>query len=80
MVVVDADVARAAELVEALLDDPLTEPVPIVVVGTFRTPDEAARFVALGVAKALAEARHARRLAAVRATKSSTRARAARCA
>jgi DNA-binding response OmpR family regulator len=53
VVIVDADVARAAELVEALLDDPLTEPVPIVVVGTFRSPDEAARFVALGVAKAL---------------------------
>lgn len=53
VVLVDADVARAAELVEALLDDPLTEPVPIVVVGTFRSPDEAARFVALGVAKAL---------------------------
>jgi CheY-like chemotaxis protein len=53
IVVVDADVARAAELVEALLDDPLTEPVPIVVVGTFRSPDEAARYVALGVAKAL---------------------------
>jgi DNA-binding response OmpR family regulator len=53
VVIVDADVARAAELVEALLDDPLTEPVPILVVGTFRTTDEAARYVALGVAKAL---------------------------
>jgi DNA-binding response OmpR family regulator len=53
VVLVDADVPRAAELVEALLDDPLTEPVPIVVVGTFRASDEVARFVALGVAKAL---------------------------
>ncbi len=53
IVIVDADVARAAELVEALLDDPLTEPVPILVVGTFRTTDEAARYVALGVARAL---------------------------
>ncbi|HEY8042400.1 MAG TPA: response regulator [Polyangiaceae bacterium] len=53
VLLVDADVDQAAQLVEALLDDPLTEPVPIVVVGTFRTTDEAARFVALGVAKAL---------------------------
>jgi DNA-binding response OmpR family regulator len=55
VMVVDADVARAPELVEALLDDPLTEPVPIVVVGSFRSADESARFVALGVAKALAK-------------------------
>jgi CheY-like chemotaxis protein len=53
VMVVDADVPRAGELVETLLDDPLTEPVPIVVVGTFRHPDDSARFVALGVAKAL---------------------------
>jgi len=53
VMLVDADVPQASELVEALLDDPLTEPVPIVVVGSFRTADEAARYVALGVAKAL---------------------------
>jgi CheY-like chemotaxis protein len=68
LLVVDADLPRAAELVEALLDDPLTEPVPIVVVGTFaRSPErregpgtertirsvEASRFVALGVARTL---------------------------
>ena len=53
VVLVDADVPQASELVEALMDDPLTEPVPIVVVGSFRTADEAARYVALGVAKAL---------------------------
>jgi CheY-like chemotaxis protein len=55
LVLVDGDLARAPELVEALLDDPLTEPVPIVVVGSFRAPDEGARFVALGVAKSLAK-------------------------
>ena len=55
LVVVDADHDRATALVEALLDDPLTEPVPIIVVGTFRTPDDAARFIALGVAKTLAK-------------------------
>jgi len=53
VMIIDADVPRASDLVEALLDDPMTEPVPIVVVGTFRTTDEAARYVALGVAKAL---------------------------
>ncbi len=51
--VIDAEVPSAPELVEALLDDPLTEPVPIVVLGTFATPEQAARFIALGVAKAL---------------------------
>ncbi len=53
LVLVDADLVGVADLVEALLDDPLTEPVPIVVVGSFRAAEEAARFVALGVAKAL---------------------------
>ena len=53
LIVVDADVPQCAQLVEALLDDPLTEPVPIVVVGSFRTSEEAARFVALGVARAM---------------------------
>ncbi|HEX3342936.1 MAG TPA: response regulator, partial [Polyangiaceae bacterium] len=55
VVLVDADVPQAYELVEALLDDPLTEPVPIVVVGSFAAADEGARYVALGVAKALAK-------------------------
>ncbi|HEY3816550.1 MAG TPA: response regulator [Polyangiaceae bacterium] len=55
VMLVDADVPQAYELVEALLDDPLTEPVPIVVVGSFPTADEAARYVALGVAKALSK-------------------------
>ncbi len=53
VMLVDADLPQASELVEALLDDPLTEPVPIIVVGTFTSADEVARYVALGVAKAL---------------------------
>ncbi|HSY25774.1 MAG TPA: response regulator [Polyangiaceae bacterium] len=53
LVLVDGDFPRAADLVEALLDDPLTEPVPIVVVGSFRAAEESARFTALGVAKIL---------------------------
>ncbi|MDP9150081.1 MAG: hypothetical protein M3O36_09095, partial [Myxococcota bacterium] len=55
LMVVDTDLPGATELVEALLDDPLTEPVPMVVVGTYRSPDDAARFIALGVARSLAK-------------------------
>jgi len=53
VIVIDADVADSEELVEALLDDPLTEPMPIVVVGAFRDASNAAKFVALGVARTL---------------------------
>jgi DNA-binding response OmpR family regulator len=53
VVIVDSDLKGTLELVESLLDDPLTEPVPIIVLGNFSSPDQAARFVALGVAKAL---------------------------
>ncbi len=52
LMIVDAEAKYAPELVEALLEDPLTEPVPIVVVGAFRSQDESARYVALGVARA----------------------------
>jgi CheY-like chemotaxis protein len=55
VVLVDGDLKGALELVESLLDDPLTEPVPIIVLGNFTVPDQAARFVALGVARALAK-------------------------
>jgi len=53
LVLVDADLLHAPALIESLLDDPLTEPVPVAVVGAFRAPDEASRFRALGVAKLL---------------------------
>jgi DNA-binding response OmpR family regulator len=53
VLLIDADLPRAAELVEALLDDPLTEPVPVVVIGTFPSGEAQARFVALGVARTL---------------------------
>jgi CheY-like chemotaxis protein len=52
VVVLDAQVPQAGELVEALADDPLTEPVPIVVVGKLGT-ESTARFIALGVARTL---------------------------
>lgn len=51
LVVLDADLAGSTELVESLMDDPLTETVPLVVVGSFLEPGEAARYVAMGVAK-----------------------------
>jgi DNA-binding response OmpR family regulator len=53
LIVLDADLADAAELVEALMDDPLTETTPIVVVGSFQEPGESSRYVAMGVAKTL---------------------------
>jgi DNA-binding response OmpR family regulator len=55
LVVIDVDLPGAALLVAALLDDPLTEPVPIIVVGSLRTSDEAARFETLGVTRTLAK-------------------------
>jgi DNA-binding response OmpR family regulator len=55
VVIVDSDIDGALDLVESLLDDPLTEPVPIIVLGRFRAPEQAARYVALGVAKTLAK-------------------------
>src|SRR5580658_6531567 len=54
-VVVDVDLAGASHLVAALLEDPLTEPVPVVVVGSLRAPEEAARFGTLGAARTLAK-------------------------
>jgi DNA-binding response OmpR family regulator len=55
LVVLDGDLDYAIELVEALMDDPLTEGAPIVVVGSFLEPGESARYVAMGVAKTLAK-------------------------
>jgi DNA-binding response OmpR family regulator len=55
IVVVDVDLAGASHLVAALLEDPLTEPVPVVVVGSLRAPEEAARFGTLGAARTLAK-------------------------
>ncbi|HTB72517.1 MAG TPA: response regulator [Polyangiaceae bacterium] len=53
LVLIDADHEQSLSLVEALVDDPMTEPVPVIVIGTYRTPEEASRFIALGVAKTL---------------------------
>jgi len=53
VVVLDADLAGAKDLVEKLARDPLTEPVPVIAVGTWAGPDEAARWLAAGCARAL---------------------------
>lgn len=55
VVVVDAAVDGSLNLIETLLDDPLTEPVPIVVIGASGAPEQTARFVALGVAKTMVQ-------------------------
>jgi CheY-like chemotaxis protein len=55
VIVIDGDVKDAAELVEALLDEPMTEGIPVVVVGQFKEPKSGAKFVALGVARTLAK-------------------------
>jgi DNA-binding response OmpR family regulator len=55
LIVLDADLDHASELVEALMDEPLTEATAIVVLGSFLEPAEASRYVALGVAKTIAK-------------------------
>jgi DNA-binding response OmpR family regulator len=55
LVLVDADIDDAEELIEALLDDERTEGTPIVVLGSFLEPGENARYVAMGVAKTVAK-------------------------
>ena len=53
VVVIDADRPSARELVGDLVKDPLVEPAPIVVVGTFDQPEAAGSFVELGAARVL---------------------------
>jgi DNA-binding response OmpR family regulator len=53
VVVIDADRPNARELVSDLVKDPLVEPAPVVVVGTFDQPEAAGSFVELGAARVL---------------------------
>lgn len=55
LVVLDADVGAATELVEALMDDPSTETIPVVVVGSFLVESEMSKFLALGVTKTVSK-------------------------
>ncbi len=51
VIVLDADVKDAELFLEALADDEITEPVPLIVVGTFARPGDAERFVAMGATR-----------------------------
>ncbi len=53
--VVDADLPGARELVEKLCRDPLTEPMPLIVVGTWSAPEDGAKWIAAGATRALAK-------------------------
>lgn len=53
LIVLDADLPYATELVEALMDDPTMERIPLVVVGSFGASGEGERFVAMGVTKTI---------------------------
>lgn len=55
VVVIDADEPGATQLVEDMLGDPRTEAIPVVVVGSWSAPEQAASFVALGVSRCLAK-------------------------
>ncbi len=51
--VIDADVIEAKGVIEALLSDPLTEGIPLIVCQRIVRPDDAGPFMALGVARVL---------------------------
>lgn len=55
LILLDADLDDVPELVEALMDDPLTEPVPMVVVGSFGDGGDHSRFVAMGAARVISK-------------------------
>ena len=53
VVVIDADVAGAQGLIEALAGGPLTGATPLVALGSWESPEQAAPLVGLGVARCL---------------------------
>ncbi|MFO0611346.1 MAG: response regulator [Polyangiaceae bacterium] len=53
LIVVDADLRGAEELIEELTTDALTEQIPIIVLGKFAKAEDAGKYVALGVARTL---------------------------
>ncbi len=52
-VIIDADLPRAADLVETILASGGVASAPLIVVGNFPNPDQAARFAALGAARVM---------------------------
>ncbi len=55
LAIIDADRAGARDLVETFAKDPAVEPVPLVVVGDFASPDAASAFIALGAARVISK-------------------------
>jgi DNA-binding response OmpR family regulator len=55
LMVVDADLTGARQLCERLLADPDTEAMPLVVIGKWDKAEDAAAYIALGVARTLAK-------------------------
>ncbi len=55
LVIVDADLEGAFAFVQTLYDDPWSETVPVIVVGTFSHHEEKAQYLSLGVTKLLAK-------------------------
>ncbi len=55
LALIDADRPGARELVETFARDPQVEPVPLVVVGDFASPEAASSFIALGAARVLSK-------------------------
>lgn len=53
VIVIDADRHGARELIASLLADPLIEGVPLILLGRFSRPDDAALYAALGVTRTL---------------------------
>ena len=53
VMIIDADKPGAREVVASLLADPLTEELPILLLGRFVRPEDAALYAALGVARTL---------------------------
>lgn len=51
--IIDADRKGARELVELFIKDPLVEPIPLVVVGDFSSPELASTFLGLGATRVL---------------------------
>ncbi len=55
LVIVDADCPGGRELMEGFAQDPLVEPIPFIVIGSFDSPEAASSYVAWGAARALSK-------------------------
>jgi DNA-binding response OmpR family regulator len=55
LIIVDADLEGAFAFVQTLYDDPWSETVPVIVVGTFSHHEQKAQYLSLGVTKLLAK-------------------------